>query len=114
MQFSDYSTTAISTDLYDKEGQAFDSHALLEKVLGLVGESGEVADKVKKILRDQNGVATIENKKEIAKELGDVLWYINAVGMYLGYELDEIAQMNLDKVVSRKERGVTRGSGDNR
>jgi NTP pyrophosphatase (non-canonical NTP hydrolase) len=114
MQFQDYSTQAISTDLYDKNGQAIDSHAMLEKVFGLVGEAGEVAEKFKKILRDKNGIATDEDKKELMKELGDVLWYINSVGIYLGYSLDEIAQNNLDKVLSRKDRGVTRGSGDNR
>jgi len=114
MQISDYSTQAISTDLYDKEGQAIDSHAMLEKVLGLVGEAGEVAEKFKKILRDKNGQATPEDKKELAKELGDILWYINSVGIYLGFSLEEIAQNNLDKVLSRRERGVTQGSGDNR
>lgn len=114
MQISDYSTQAISTDLYEKEGQPIDSHAMLEKVFGLVGEAGEVADKFKKILRDKGGEATEEDKKEIAKELGDVLWYINSVGIYLGFSLEEIAQGNLDKVLSRKARGVLGGSGDNR
>ncbi|MES2876652.1 MAG: nucleoside triphosphate pyrophosphohydrolase family protein [Patescibacteria group bacterium] len=114
MQFSDYSKQAISTDLYEREGQAIDSHAMLEKVFGLVGEAGEVAEKFKKILRDKDGIATDEDKKELMKELGDVLWYINSVGMYLGYSLDDIAQNNLEKVLSRKDRGVTRGSGDNR
>ena len=87
---------------------------MLEKVFGLVGEAGEVADKFKKILRDKGGIATDEEKKELAKELGDVLWYINSVGLYLGVPLEEIAQSNLDKVLSRKERGVIQGSGDNR
>lgn len=114
MQISDYSSQAISTDLYDKEGQAIDSHAMLEKVFGLVGEAGEVADKFKKILRDKDGIATDDDKKEIAKELGDVLWYINSVGIYLGFSLEDIAQANLDKVLSRKARGVIQGSGDNR
>ncbi|MDQ5932640.1 MAG: hypothetical protein QG649_725 [Patescibacteria group bacterium] len=114
MQLSDYSAQAISTDLYNMEGQPIDSHAMLEKVFGLVGEAGEVAEKFKKILRDKDGKATDEDKKELMKELGDVLWYINSVGMYLGYTLDEIAQANLDKVLSRRERGMTMGSGDNR
>lgn len=114
MKISDYSAQAIGTDLYSREGQAFDSHAMLEKVFGLVGEAGEVAEKFKKILRDKDGIATEEDKKEIIKELGDVLWYINSVGIYLGYTLDDVAQSNLDKVLSRKVRGVTKGSGDNR
>ena len=114
MQIQDYATQALTTDLYDRADHAIDSHAMLEKVFGLVGEAGEVAEKIKKILRDQDGIATDENKKELAKELGDVLWYINSVGMYLGYDLESIAQMNLDKVLSRKARNVTKGSGDNR
>jgi NTP pyrophosphatase (non-canonical NTP hydrolase) len=114
MQLSDYSAQAISTDLYDRDGLPLDSHAMLEKVFGLVGEAGEVADKFKKILRDKDGIATDDDKKELMKELGDVLWYVNSVGLYLGYTLEEVAQHNLDKVLSRKERGVTRGSGDNR
>lgn len=114
MQISDYSSQAISTDLYDRNGQPIDSHAMLEKVFGLVGEAGEVADKFKKLLRDKNGIATDIDKKELAKELGDVLWYVNSVGIYLGFSLEEIAQFNLDKVLSRKERGVIGGSGDNR
>jgi NTP pyrophosphatase (non-canonical NTP hydrolase) len=114
MQISDYSDQAISTDLFSKEGQSIDSHAMLEKVFGLVGEAGEVAEKFKKIFRDKDGVATDEDKKELMKELGDVLWYINSVGIYLGYSLEEIAQTNLNKVLSRKQRGLTKGSGDNR
>lgn len=113
MQIQDYSTQALSTDLYENTDD-ISSHAMLEKVFGLVGEAGEVADKFKKLLRDKDGVASAADKLELAKELGDVLWYINSVGHYLGYSLDEIAQANLDKVLSRKARGVTRGSGDNR
>ena len=113
MTINDYSRQALSTDLFDKD-EALDSHQMLEKVFGLMGEAGEVAEKYKKILRDKSGQATDDDKKEIAKELGDVLWYINAVGDYLGYSLEEIAAMNLEKVTSRKARGVTTGSGDNR
>ena len=97
-----------------EKNQAIDSHAMLEKVFGLVGEAGEVAEKFKKLLRDKDGVASDEDRRELMKELGDVLWYINSVGIYLGFTLDEIAQYNLDKVLSRKERNMTRGSGDNR
>ncbi|AHB42106.1 hypothetical protein RAAC3_TM7C00001G0244 [Candidatus Saccharibacteria bacterium RAAC3_TM7_1] len=113
MQINDYSTQAISTDLY-KGKHEIDSHAMLEKMFGLCGETGEFAEKIKKIIRDNDGKATDEHKKELAKELGDILWYVNSVGIYLGYSLEEIAQMNLDKVLSRKARGVTKGSGDNR
>lgn len=80
----------------------------------MTGEAGEVSEKVKKILRDKNGQATDADRLEIAKELGDVLWYINVLSVRLGFSLEEVAQMNLDKVLSRKARGVTHGSGDNR
>ena len=87
---------------------------LLAQVLGLVGESGEVAEKFKKLIRDKHGALSNEDKKEIIKELGDILWYINAVAHLLGSNLEEVAQGNLDKVLSRKARGVQGGSGDNR
>lgn len=103
----------MSTDLFDG-AKSISDPAMLEKVFGLVGESGEVAEKFKKLLRDKGGQATDEDKKEIAKELGDILWYVNSVGNYLGYDLEQIAAMNLEKVLSRKDRGVTTGSGDNR
>lgn len=113
MTFDDYSTQAMTTDTFSGD-RSVGSHAFLEKTLGLMGEAGEVAEKVKKILRDKNGEATDEDRKELAKELGDILWYINSVGDYLGLSLEDIAQANLEKVLSRKERGQTHGSDDNR
>ncbi|MBM3210556.1 hypothetical protein FJZ39_04440 [Candidatus Saccharibacteria bacterium] len=86
----------------------------MSQVLGLVGESGEVAEKFKKLLRDHNGQITEETKAEIAKELGDILWYISSVSHCLGISLETVASSNLKKVLSRKSRGVTHGSGDNR
>lgn len=113
MKLEDYSTQAMTTDVFDKTDDVA-SPAMLEKVFGLVGEAGEVAEKFKKILRDKNGMVTDEERKELAKELGDILWYVNSVGVYLGFSLDDIAQMNLDKLSSRKNRDVLAGSGDNR
>ena len=115
MQISDYSNQAISTDTFDDtKPKDPGSHAFISKVLGLTGEAGEVAEKMKKILRDNGGVMNDADKREIAKELGDILWYINSTARYLGFSLEEVAQMNLDKVLSRKARGVSHGSGDNR
>ena len=82
--------------------------------MGICGESGEVAEKVKKIIRDDGGVVTDAKKEAIAFELGDLLWYVSQLAAEINYSLDEIAQMNLDKLFSRKARGVIAGSGDNR
>jgi NTP pyrophosphatase (non-canonical NTP hydrolase) len=83
---------------------------LIENTLGLVGEAGEVAEKVKKIIRD----ASKFNNEEIAKELGDVLFYTVALGNIYGYTLQELIELNTEKLNSRKARGTLSGSGDNR
>ena len=82
--------------------------------LGLGGECGEVAEKVKKVIRDNGGVFTEEKKREIVKELGDVLWYIAALLSDLDVTMDEAGVGNIEKLYSRKERGVLNGNGDNR
>lgn len=87
---------------------------LMAQVLGLIGESGEVAEKFKKLIRDKQGQISKEDRTEILKELGDILWYVNAVAHLLDAKLEDIAADNLKKVLSRKERGQTFGSGDNR
>ncbi len=83
-------------------------------VLGLCGESGEVAEKVKKVIRDCDGVLDDEIKREIAKELRDVVWYVARIGMELGFSFEEIVSMNIEKMRSRFERDAVRGRGDNR
>ena len=113
MQINDYSKQAISTLPGDHDVKDMDA-TLLSQVFGLVGESGEVAEKFKKLIRDKHGRISEEDRQEILKELGDILWYINTVSSLLGSNLEEVAQKNLNKVLSRKERGVTKGSGDNR
>jgi len=82
--------------------------------LGLAGETGEVVEKVKKIFRDNDGEVSEETKKEIAKELGDVLWYLSQVATELGISLEEVAQGNIEKLFSRLERDKISGNGDNR
>lgn len=113
MQLKDYSDQALSTLLGEHDIVDMDA-TLLSQVFGLVGESGEVAEKFKKLIRDKKGEISEADKQEIIKELGDILWYVNSVSALLGSSLEEVAKKNLDKVLSRKERGVTHGSGDNR
>lgn len=113
MKLEDYSQQAITTLLGDHDTLDMDA-SLISQVFGLMGESGEVAEKFKKLIRDKQGKISDEDKQEIIKELGDILWYINSVSHLLGSNLEEVAQKNLDKVLSRKERGKIQGSGDNR
>ena len=113
MNLSDYGKQAASTLLGDHQYNDINAQ-LMAQVLGLVGESGEVAEKFKKLIRDKQGILSSEDKAEIIKELGDILWYINTVARLLGSDITEVAEKNLEKVLSRKERGVTTGSGDNR
>ena len=82
--------------------------------LGLCGEAGEVADKVKKVIRDRGGSFSPEVIEALKLELGDVLWYVAQLATELGLDLDAIAQANLDKLASRAARNVIGGDGDNR
>ena len=113
MNIREYSEQAITTLLGEHDMTDMDA-TLVSQVFGLVGESGEVAEKFKKLIRDNSGQITEVDKKEIIKELGDILWYVNSVSHLLGSSLEDVAKGNLDKVLSRKARGVTSGSGDNR
>ncbi len=113
MNMQEYGTKALTT-LHSDHGITDMDATLLSQAFGLIGESGEVAEKFKKLIRDNNGEMSDEDKKEILKELGDVLWYVNSLSTLLGSSLEEVATNNLEKVLSRKERGVTSGSGDNR
>lgn len=113
MTFDEYQKQAIST-LTDDHAYGDLSPKLLAQILGLVGESGEVAEKVKKLIRDKQGKITEADRQELLKELGDILWYINAVAYLLGSNVEAVAKGNLDKVLSRKARGAIKGSGDNR
>ena len=106
---NEYQTAALSTAIYPNMGQNF-----VYPALGLVGEAGEVADKLKKVIRDNGGVLTDPVRDAVAKELGDCLWYLAVLAYEMDYDLNEIAQINIDKLNSRKERGVLSGSGDNR
>lgn len=110
MLFDEYQQETAVTAVYPSPGSIT---GLLYCALGL-GEAGEVQGKIKKILRDDDSVITAEKREQIAGELGDLLWYVAQTATELELSLDEIAQANLVKLASRKERGVLQGSGDNR
>ena len=109
MTFEEYQTQADSTAMYPNMGDNF-----IYPTLGLAGETGEVVEKVKKIIRDDGSAVSEEKKEEIKKELGDVLWYIARLSAELGFTINEVAELNIKKLNSRKERGVLHGNGDNR
>jgi len=89
-------------------------HPLVYPTLGLTNEAGEVAGKVKKILRDKGGIISPADREALKYELGDVLWYLAQIATELDLDLQEIASANLEKLFSRLERGVIRGEGDQR
>ncbi|WP_288893517.1 nucleoside triphosphate pyrophosphohydrolase family protein [uncultured Alistipes sp.] len=108
MTLNEYQRHALETAIYPAESR------IVYPTLGLTGEAGEVADKVKKVIRDGHREFTPEKKAEIMKEIGDVLWYCATLSHDLGYDLEEVAQTNVDKLRSRMERNRIAGSGDNR
>lgn len=110
MTFEEYQKQALTTVISADD----EFRDLLHWVLGVNGEAGELAEKVKKIIRDKGGRVSQQDKEELAKEIGDVLWYLAVFANDLGYKFEDIARANLDKLQSRKQRGALQGSGDNR
>lgn len=104
MLFDDYQKEAKATAIYPEQ------YKIVYPALGLAGETGEVCEKIKKTIRDGKDI----DIQQLALELGDVLWYISAIASDAGISLDTIAQNNIIKLKSRKERNVISGSGDNR
>jgi NTP pyrophosphatase (non-canonical NTP hydrolase) len=106
MTFDEYQKESRKTAKYPNIGSNF--------VYPTLGLAGEVAEKIKKVLRDKGGVIDEATRREIRKELGDVLWYLTQIGAELGMTLEDIANENIKKLSSRLERGKLNGSGDNR
>jgi len=107
MTLNEYQEKAIKEAFYEKDDISYNA-------LGIAGEAGEIADHVKKMFRDDEGVLTPERREILKKECGDVLWYIANMARRLGVTLDEVAEANIKKIQDRKERGTQHGSGDNR
>lgn len=109
MEFGEYQKKSRKTALYPNAGNNF-----IYPTIGLAGETGEVSEKIKKVIRDKGGIIDDETKDMIEKELGDVLWYVSQIAAELELSLDKIAEKNIEKLFSRMERGKLHGSGDNR
>ncbi len=113
MTFNDYQKLALTTAYTDPKYK----DTLMDKTIwamGVAGEAGEVVEKWKKIVAYKEGLVSDEDKAELAKELGDVVWYIAVMAHSLGLSFDEIMENNVEKLKSRKARGVIKGQGDNR
>lgn len=109
MNLNDYQNAALRTAApRDKKNEFF------HLILGLVGESGEIAEKIKKIVRDQDSDLTKLDKDDLTKELGDVLWHLAVIADYFDIPLEEVGVTNIAKLADRQRRGVIQGSGDNR
>jgi NTP pyrophosphatase (non-canonical NTP hydrolase) len=104
----DYQSFVVYTKRYDPQ------YAVLYPALGLASEAGEVAGKVKKVLRDAAGQLDIEQANKIIDELGDVIWYVTCIVDDLGFSLEEVIERNRIKLSGRVERNTIQGSGDER
>ena len=109
MNFDDYQQLSGQTAIYPDRG-----NNLTYPTLGLAGETGEVAEKVKKLIRDKGGLVDDATRDALRKELGDVLWYIAQLCTELDLSMSDVAAGNIEKLASRRERGKISGEGDNR
>ncbi|PJE23621.1 MAG: hypothetical protein CK431_10215 [Mycobacterium sp.] len=112
--FVAYQRNTARTAIYPGAGDSYSYSGLSYVTLGLVGEAGELANKVKKIARDSQSLIASVDRARLADELGDVLWYVSQMATQLGFDLDSIASANLNKLADRQRRGTLQGSGDRR
>lgn len=113
LTLNDYQNAALKTAKFPSIGDS-DIGKILYPTLGLSGEAGEFAEKVKKALRDDNGTISEDKHALMVKELGDVMWYVAILANRLGVTLNEVAKINIDKLRDRNNRNVIGGSGDER
>ncbi|AKU16432.1 nucleoside triphosphate pyrophosphohydrolase family protein [Luteipulveratus mongoliensis] len=109
MNCDDYQDAALRTARAKDAPDEF-----MHLVLGLVGEAGEIAEKVKKLVRDKNSDLDLLDRDDMAAELGDVLWYTAVLANFLDLSLNDVAQRNIDKLADRQRRAILGGSGDHR
>ena len=113
MGFDEYQKEAARCDLFEAT-RDLNQPGFVAKVFGICEEAGEVSGKFKKIIRDKEGKISDEDREEIVKELGDVLWYVASIARYMGVNLSYVADKNMEKLLGRLERGTLHGKGDNR
>jgi len=111
MNFNEYQENTAKTAIYTGQDSV---GGLVYTTLGLNGEAGELANKVKKVLRDSDGIVSEEIRLKLLDEISDCLWYLSQLVTELGGKLEDVAVANIAKLTSRLERGVIKGSGDNR
>jgi NTP pyrophosphatase (non-canonical NTP hydrolase) len=111
LTLDEYQRRSFGTAIYPGQGTI---DGLIYTTMGLIGEAGELANKLKKVLRDDGGVLTPETKHKLMMELGDVLWYVSATAKELEYKLETVGAFNIRHLEDRRSRGVTGGSGDAR
>ncbi len=109
MDFNEYQEKIMRTAKYPDIGNNF-----VYPTLGIAGEAGEIAEKVKKIIRDHDGVIDAKKRDELKKEIGDVLWYLSMLCTELQLQFNEVAEANIVKLLDRLDRNVIQGEGDNR
>jgi len=108
MELNEYQKQALSTAVYPLDSE------IIYPALGLCGEAGEVAEKIKKVLRDGGSFTNPKTVVAIAKELGDVLFYIAAIADNLGLTMDDVGNINLEKLRMRRKANTLKGNGDDR
>ncbi len=111
MDFNEYQEKASVTATFTGKQE---EHQLMYLALGVCGESGEIAEKIKKMIRNDNGIITDETRALLKLEIGDVLWYLSQLSSVLGFSFDDAAQANIEKIMDRRARGVIKSSGDTR
>lgn len=110
MTLDEYQKEALVTAVFTDD----EFRDLAHWVFGVSGEAGEIAEKIKKIVRDKSGYPDDEDKRELVKEMGDVLWYLAVLAEHLGVSFDEVGKQNISKLRDRQKRNKIHGTGDNR
>ena len=111
MEFDEYQKRASATAVFKHDTAEY---KLMYLSMGLAGETGEVIEKVKKVIRNDDGIFPAENKELLKKEIGDVLWYLSQLALNLGISFDDAANLNIAKLADRMSRDAITSEGDTR